>query len=261
MGQHSSIEEQDRSGDSSRISTGFAQLDEILGGGLKGRRLYVIGARPAMGKTSLAISMALAACEMGRKVLYYNIDTDPEKFMARVSVLKEDYSPNGKTINGIPNLYVVNTHDIPVEMIGESVNGREPEDADMIIADYMQLIGISPENMTEAYDFNHESYEYICSKLKELATERNIPVILPVMLPRDLEKRIRTKKRPVLSDFRDFGAAADIADTVLFIYREGYYNINSDNVNTGEICVAKNDGGDTGTCILGYDRDRGRFTS
>ncbi len=229
------------------ISTGFHDLDQSLGGGLQDGFLYVLGGRPAMGKTSFALNLTSNICEQGKKVLYYSLEMNGENLIKRLIMLesmndKAEYDDAVRKIKGY-RLLVNDDSETLVEVIGAYTEGdtggdpeRDEDDADLIIIDYLQLL----RTFEDKNDPEHDKLEYICRKLKEKAMERQIPVILLTNLSRTLEKRKIKNRRPLLCDLHECDPAAVYADVVMFLYRDEYYDPDTELKSIAEVRIAKN---------------------
>ncbi len=235
------------------ISTGFPRLDSLLGGGFLRGGMYILGARPAVGKSTFAIRLA---DQIQGKCLFVSLEMTAEQINAkRVSSLTGISSAqllagqvSEKDWEGIAmatgilhgkSVYMNDRYDLTVQQIHALC--RSIPDLQAVIIDYLGLIQPASRG-TGTY----ESISQISRELKRMAISLNIPVICLCQLSRKIEER--RDKRPMLSDLRDSGAIEQDADGVLFLYREDYY--------TGErapggasvvgLSVAKNRHGRTG---------------
>ena len=247
------------------IATGFTDLDMLLTG-LHPMSLYVIGARPSMGKTALALSMAhnvasyqklpvlVFSLEMGRMEIaqrLMGLEARADSSRMRTGNLHEDEwtrISNSMLAMGDAPMYI---DDNPAATIMD-IRARARRVASrmgnlsMIVVDYLQL-------MTGRTRTDNRQVEVadISRGLKVLARELECPVLAISQLSRNLESR--QNKRPMLADLRESGAIEQDADVVMFIYRDEVYNPgNDDTAGTAEIIVAKNRNGPTRTVSLAF---------
>lgn len=241
------------------IPTGLDQLDSVLGGGMQDGYLYLLGARPAMGKTALALNIVCHAIENGIKVTYYSLDMNKEKLierllymLAKIPFPKPDSSlceeGKNKLIAASEKIYqaefVVNDRRISVdEIYWKKECEPDYEDSQLIIVDYLQLLNTHILKEKRDNDNIQNEMEYICKSLKDLARDANVPVLVLSQLSRACERRL--DHRPILSDFRESAAIEEVADAVMFLYRDDYYNRDSELKCIAEVNVAKNK---TGYC-------------
>lgn len=258
------------------ISTGYRQLDRTLSG-LNKSDLIIVGARPAMGKTSFALNLALNVATKGRKVLFFSLEMTKEQLASRVismharikglkmrnGLLDEDdwirLSASADALNNTP-LYFDDTSNITVNEMKAKI--LRLKDVDCVMIDYLQLMK-SP-NRTES---RVQEVSEITRQLKLMAKDLRIPVIVLAQLARGTEARGKSH-RPQLSDLRESGSIEQDADIVLMLYRDDYYSdTNSDEddedreVDKVEIIVAKNRHGPTGTIELGWNSEFTLFTA
>lgn len=262
-------ERNDRGAGLQGITTGFKAVDERTGG-LVNSDLIIIGARPSMGKTALAINMAVAAARAGVSVYVFSCEMSSEQIMDRIvsSVgsipLKavrnasclgdENYvkvTPAFEIIKGLP-LYI---DDSPAMHINElrrrARMHKRKHGLGAVYVDYLQLLkGDDKRNR------NNEVAQ-VSSGLKALAKELNIPVIALAQLNRDLGKR--ADKRPDLSDLRDSGQIEQDADAIFFLHRDDYYNQDRDPTYMAELIMKKFRNGETGTDWLRTELHYSRF--
>lgn len=258
------------------ISTGYRQLDRTLSG-LNKSDLIIVGARPAMGKTSFALNLALNVATKGRKVLFFSLEMTKEQLASRVismharikglkmrnGLLDEDdwirLSASADALNNTP-LYFDDTSNITVNEMKAKI--LRLKDVDCVMIDYLQLMK-SP-NRTES---RVQEVSEITRQLKLMAKDLRIPVIVLAQLARGTEARGKSH-RPQLSDLRESGSIEQDADIVLMLYRDDYYsdtNPDEDDedreVDKVEIIVAKNRHGPTGTIELGWNSEFTLFTA
>ena len=236
-------------------------LDKI--NGLSKSDLILLAARPGMGKTSFALNVALnVAKASGKAVAVFSLEMSKEQLVTRV-LSNEALVENGRLISG--NLREsdwvkiaeaastlsrtdIKIDDNPLLTVADmNAKCRRIENLGLVVIDYLQLMtsaggkGYSGENRQQAVSD-------ISRMLKIMAKELQVPVLCLSQLSRANEKR--DDKRPMLSDLRESGAIEQDADIVLFLYRDDYYNEDSEKHNIAECIVAKNRHGETGKVEL-----------
>ena len=243
------------------LSTGLRDLDTKING-LNKSDLLLIAARPAMGKTSFALNIglnvakkykstvAVFSLEMSREQLAMRL-LSGESFVDSQKLLTGKLSDEewGKLAMASASLSQtdIRVDDNPSITVAEmNAKLRRVDDLGLVIIDYLQLMtgsgyGKASENRVQVVG-------EISRSLKIMAKELNVPVICLSQLSRAVESR--TDKRPIMSDLRESGAIEQDADCILFLYRDDYYNENSEEKNVAECIVAKNRHGETGTVKL-----------
>lgn len=241
------------------LSTGLRDLDKKING-LNNSNLIFIAARPGMGKTSLALNIALnVAKKSGKTVAIFSLEMSREELAMRL-ISGESYVDSQKLATGRLSeddwvkiglaSSALSATDIRVDdnpsITVASINAkcRRLENLGLIVIDYLQLMtsagfdgGRSDNRVNVVSD--------ISRALKIMAKELNVPVICLSQLNRGTEAR--QDKRPMLSDLRESGSIEQDADSVIFLYRDDYYNEESEKKNVVECIVAKNRHGETGT--------------
>ena len=256
------LEELAESGsDIAGLSTGLFDLDHKING-LNKSDLLLIAARPGMGKTSLALNIALNVAKSTEKtVAFFSLEMSREQLATRL-LSNESFVDNQKLTTGkldeedwaklslassALSQTDIRVDDNPAITVAEmNAKCRRLNNLGLVVIDYLQLMtaaapGKSAENRVTVVS-------EISRALKIMAKELNVPVICLSQLSRANESR--TDKRPMLSDLRESGAIEQDADSVMFIYRDDYYNENSEEKNIAECIVAKNRHGETGTVKL-----------
>lgn len=255
------------------VATGYPALDSMLGG-LQPAELAVLAARPSMGKTALALCMALNAAKAGSKVLIYSLEMSREALVDRLicnisGVNSQVYRQRGlaeplqrRTRDAAGeitdlSLWIDDSSRLTVaEMRSKARRLQRTEGLDLVIIDYLTLISGARRGKMSTNDAVGE----VARELKQMAKELNIPVLVLSQLSRSVESRER--KHPQLSDLRDSGEIEQVADVVLFIYRADYYERDSQKLTgQAEIIVAKQRNGPIGTIRLDYDQGCNRFTA
>lgn len=247
------------SGKITGIPTGFTDFDNKTTG-LQPSDLILIAARPSMGKTAFALnvvqnasirknlSTAIFSLEMSKEQLVNRLISseamlDSQKI--RMGNLRDDDWP--KIIDGVAtlsksNLYIDDTSGISVTEIRNKCRKLKLEKGlDLVVIDYLQLMSGKGES-------RQQEISNISRQLKSIAREINTPVIALSQLSRACEQR--SDHRPMLSDLRDSGAIEQDADVVVFLYRDEYYNPDTELKNKAEVIIAKQRNGPTGTVNL-----------
>ncbi len=243
------------------LSTGLHDLDRKISG-LNKSDLLLIAGRPGMGKTSLGLNIALnVAKKYPKTVAFFSLEMSREQLALRL-LSNESFLDNQKLVTGqltdedwaklsIASSALSQTDirvdDNPSITVAEmNAKCRRLDDLGLVLIDYLQLMTAAAPGKTGENRVNVVSE--ISRALKIMAKELNVPVICLSQLSRANESR--TNKRPMLSDLRESGAIEQDADSVMFIYRDDYYNENSEEKNIAECIVAKNRHGETGTVKL-----------
>ena len=244
------------------LSTGLHDVDRKING-LNKTDLLLIAARPGMGKTSMALNIALNVAKKypGKAVVFFNLEMSREQMAMRL-LANESFVDLQKLVTGqlteedwgklsIASSALSQTDirvdDNPTITVAEmNAKCRRIENLGLVFIDYLQLMtsaapGKTSENRVTVVG-------EISRALKIMAKELNVPVVCMSQLSRANESR--TDKRPMLSDLRESGAIEQDADSVMFIYRDDYYNKDSEEKNIAELIVAKNRHGETGTVKL-----------
>jgi len=256
------------------VPTGFTLLDRMLGG-LQKSDLLILAARPGMGKSSLALSMALnAARRNNARVAYFSLEMGNEQLVQRLLSMEtaidshrlrmgdinEDEWPillEAANMLGAAPIFIDDTPGITVNDLRTKARRLYAEHGlDLLIIDYMQLMTGSAGGFGRNENRQQE-ISYISRSLKSLARELNVPVIALSQLSRAVEAR--SDKRPMLSDLRESGSIEQDADVVLFIYREDYYLEDSDRQNIADVIVAKHRHGSTGNVSLYFRKELTQF--
>ncbi len=256
------------------ISTGIGDLDRTITG-LNRTDLILLAARPGMGKTSFALNIAKNAAVRGKKrVVFFSLEMSREQLASRLlssealisgttlrtgKLTKDEWSRliPASDVLGAADMYLDDTPGLTVPAIKAKL--RRLKNVDLVIIDYLQLMSGARRTDNRVQEISE-----ITRNLKIMAKELNVPVITLSQLSRESEKR--ADHRPQLSDLRDSGSIEQDADIVLFLYREGYYDKNTEensdtDKNSGECLVAKNRHGETGTISLHWQGEFMRFTS
>jgi len=249
--------------------SGFAGVDALTSG-LNKSDLIIIAARPGMGKTSYVMNIATnVACKSGKEVVVFNLEMSAEQLATRIlstesrvdsNKLRNGRIETGDWVNlaeaaaylcGLP-LYIDDSASMTVQQMKAKL--RRTKNLGLVIIDYLQLMDSSSRS-----DNRVQVISEMTRQLKVMAKELSVPVILLSQLSRGVEGR--QDKRPMLSDLRESGSIEQDADIVMFLYRDAYYNKESQRQNIAECIVAKNRHGETGTVELIWDGQHTRFTT
>lgn len=256
------------------IPTGFIDLDYKLSG-LQPSDLVLIAARPSMGKTAFVLNIAqYVAFKKEKSVALFSLEMSKEQLVNRLFSLESQVdSQNLRTGNlkdsewekliegagiiGRSNLIIDDTPGISVSELRSKCRKYKLEhQIQLIIIDYLQLMSGSLGGRPES---RQQEISEISRSLKALARELNVPVIALSQLSRAVESR--PDKRPMLSDLRESGAIEQDADVVMFIYRDEYYNKDSEYKKQAEIIIAKQRNGPIGTVHLAWLADYTKFAN
>ncbi len=245
------------------LSTGLHDLDKFING-LNKSDLMLLAARPAMGKTSLALNIALNVAKKNPKktVAVFSLEMSKEQLVTRLlsnesfvdskklttgQLTVEDWTKIGIASSALSQVDL-RVDDNPSLSVAEmNAKCRRIDSLGLVVIDYLQLM-TSAGTKTAANENRQQIVSDISRSLKIMAKELNVPVLCLSQLSRANESR--QDKRPMLSDLRESGAIEQDADEVLFIYRDDYYNKNSPEQNVAEVIVAKNRHGEVGTVKL-----------
>ena len=253
------------------LTTGLSAIDGKING-LNKSDLLLLAARPGMGKTSLALNIALnAAKASGKTVAVFSLEMSRDQLVTRL-IASEGLIENTRLVTG--NLREsdwqkiaeaastlsrldIRIDDNPLLTVADmNAKCRRLDNLGLVVIDYLQLMtsaggkGYSGENRQQAVSD-------ISRMLKIMAKELQVPVLCLSQLSRANEKR--EDKRPMLSDLRESGSIEQDADIVMFIYRDDYYNEDSEKRNIAECIVAKNRHGETGKVELRWMPDYTTF--
>ena len=244
------------------IATGFTELDYKLTG-LHPAELILVAARPAMGKTAFVLNIAqYAAFKDNHAVAMFSLEMSKEQLVTRLMASESMVdSPQirtgdlrdsdweklleGAALIGNSKLIIDDTASSLAEIRSKCRKYKQTYDIDMVVIDYLQLMSGSNTRRNES---RQQEISEISRALKVLARELNIPIIALSQLSRAVEAR--QDHRPMLSDLRESGAIEQDADVVMFLYRDEYYNPDTEKKNIAEVIVAKQRNGATGSIEL-----------
>ena len=247
------------------LPTGFGVLDDKMNG-LNRSDLVLLAARPGMGKTSMALNLALnVARSSGQAVAVFSLEMSREQLVTRIlsnqatvenqRLVTGNLREQGLFLSGLDILI----DDNPLLTVADmNAKCRRIDNLGLVVIDYLQLMASSG---TKGY--SGESRQQVVSDisrmLKIMAKELQVPVLCLCQLSRANEKR--EDKRPMLSDLRESGAIEQDADIVMFLYRDDYYNEDSEKRNIAECIIAKNRHGETGKVELAWSPQYTTFSS
>ncbi len=254
------------------IATGFTDLDGMTAG-LQPSDLIIVAARPAMGKTALALNIAETAALRGKKaVAVFSMEMSASQLAFRLisslgrinqqhlrtgDLAEEEWPRVTSAISMLTEakIFIDDTPALsPGDLRARARRLKREHDLGLIVIDYLQLMQVPGNKENRATEISE-----ISRGLKALAKELDIPVIALSQLNRSLEQR--TDKRPLMADLRESGAIEQDADVILFIYRDEYYNPESPEKGTAEIIVGKQRNGPTGVVKLAFLGQYTKFES
>lgn len=255
------------------LRTGFTDLDELTGG-LQRSDLLILAARPAVGKTSLALNIAQnAATESQARVVIFSLEMSRDQLMQRMLSTHTGIDMQSLRLGDIQDtalqtitealgelsklhIWVDDTPDISImEMRSKCRRMQAEHGIDLVIVDYLQLMA-----GTVRRDGNRvQEVSEISRGLKHLARELNVPVIALSQLSRAVEGR--SSHVPMLSDLRESGSLEQDADIVMFIYREELYDPETDKKGVAELHLAKHRNGPTGVVPMRFFKSTTKFAN
>lgn len=255
------------------VRTGYKDLDNMTAG-LQRSDLIVLAARPAMGKTTLVTNLAYNVATIAKQpVLFFSLEMSKEQLVDRMladasgvnawnirtgNLSDEDFTKLSEAMGEMAEapIYIDDTPGLSVlEMRTKARRAMHDQPLGLIIVDYLQLMQASGRS-----DGNRvQEVSEISRGLKLIARELNVPVIALSQLSRSVESR--PDKKPMLSDLRESGSIEQDADIVMFIYREAYYNPETDRQNITDLIIAKHRNGPVGSVELYFHPERLRFMS
>ncbi|MCI9155466.1 MAG: replicative DNA helicase [Lawsonibacter sp.] len=255
------------------LSTGLQDLDRAISG-LNNSDLILLAARPGMGKTSMALNILLdAGKRSGKKVAFFSLEMSREQLALRL-ISSECFIDNKKLVTGkltdedwesvaaaadsLNRSTILIDDDSSVTVADINAKCRRVDNLGLVVIDYLQLMQSAGGKTNTRGENRQQIVSDISRSLKIMAKELNVPVLCLSQLSRANESR--QDKRPMLSDLRESGAIEQDADIVLFLYRDGYYNRESETPNLAECIIAKNRHGETGTVELQWTPEFTTFT-
>ena len=244
------------------LSTGLSAIDRKIMG-LNRSDLILLAARPGMGKTSMALNVALNVARSSEKtVAIFSLEMSKEQLASRILSVESlvdnyrlktgelnetDWEKIAAAVVTLSHMDILLDDDPLLSVADMNAKCRRLDNLGLVVIDYLQLMS-SSGNRSRANENRQQVVSDMSRMLKIMAKELDVPVICLSQLSRANEKR--DDKRPQLSDLRESGAIEQDADIVMFLYRDDYYNEDSEKHNIAECIVAKNRHGETGTVEL-----------
>lgn len=257
------------------IPTGFKDLDNILAG-LQRSDLFILAARPSMGKTAFSLGLAHSiALKAQEPVLIFSLEMSKEQLVDRMlatesgvdawalrtgNLTDTDFEKIGHAMGALSEaqIYIDDTPGITVsDLRTKARREAHVRPLGLIIVDYLQLM--SGGSRFAGQSNRVQEISEISRGLKGIARELNVPLIALSQLSRSVESR--TPQIPQLQDLRESGSIEQDADVVAFLYREDYYNPESERKNIMDVFIRKHRNGPTGAVELYFDREKQRFRS
>lgn len=257
------------------VPTGFKDLDNILAG-LQRSDLFILAARPSMGKTALALNLAHSVSITAKQsVLVFSLEMSKEQLVDRLLAMESgvdawalrtgnltdsDFEKIGQAMGSLSEaqMFIDDTPGITVsDLRTKARREAHKQPLGLIIVDYLQLM--SGGSRFGSSENRVQEISEISRGLKGIARELNVPLIALSQLSRSVENR--SPQIPQLADLRESGSIEQDADVVAFIYREDYYNPETERKNITDILIKKHRNGPTGTVELYFDREKQRFRS
>lgn len=253
----------------SGVPTGIHDLDKLTNGFQKSD-MIILAARPSMGKTALALNMALGAAKRGKVVAIFSLEMSKAQLGNRLLSLESGISSqdlntghlNKADLSDLVDaserledlkLYIDDTAGLRIlEMRSKLRRLKHEHGLDLVVLDYLQLMqGGQQEN-------RQQEISEISRSLKAMARELEVPILALSQLSRNVE--LRAEKKPQLSDLRESGSLEQDADIVMFLYRDEYYNRDdAESQNIAELIIAKNRNGPTTNVKLQFNKEIMRF--
>ncbi len=245
------------------LSSGLRDLDMKING-LNKSDLLLIAARPAMGKSAFALNIGVnVAKKYDKTVAIFNLEMSKEQLVMRLlasesfielqklttgKLSEEEWTKLSMAASSLSQTDIRIDDNPSVTVADINAKCRRLDNLGLVIIDYLQLMQGSGYGKGSSGDNRVTIVGEISRSLKIMAKELNVPVVCLSQLSRAVESR--TDKRPILSDLRESGAIEQDADSVMFLYRDEYYNENTEDKGLAECIVAKNRHGETGTVKL-----------
>src|SRR5690625_588266 len=258
-------------GDITGIPTGYRDLDRMTSG-FQQNDLIIIAARPSVGKTAFALNIAQnVATKSQENVAIFSLEMGAEQLVSRMlcaegdidsqrlrtgNLEEDDWGKLAMAMGSLSNagIYIDDSPGIRVSEIRSKRRRLKQEHGlGMIIIDYLQLI----QGSGRTIENRQQEVSEISRSLKGLARELNVPLIALSQLSRGVEQR--QDKRPMMSDLRESGSIEQDADIVGFLYRDDYYDAESEQQNIIEIIISKQRNGPTGTVELAFVKEYNKF--
>ena len=254
------------------VSTGFADLDRMTNG-LQKSDFILVAARPSMGKTAFALALVrYAALKKNLPVAVFSLEMSNEQLVNRLLAMESRVDAqdirrgelddsqwealmDSSDVIGNSKIIIDDTPGISVtELRSKCRKYKLEHDIQMVVIDYIQLMS-SGKNI----DSRQQEVSDISRALKQIARELQVPVVILSQLNRSVDNR--QDHRPMLSDIRESGAIEQDADVIMFLYRDDYYNPDTEEKNIAEVIIAKQRNGPVGTVKLAWQPKYTKFVS
>lgn len=251
------------------IPSGFQQLDQMTSGFQNGD-FIVLAARPSMGKTALAMCVALEAARSGFATGIFSLEMSAEQLTLRLlsaesgighhnirnaTISSDEWVDLTNVAAQLAEMKVFIDDTAMLNIMDLRAKARKlkmEHGLQFLVIDYLQLL-----HSTKKHENRHQEISDISRSLKALAKELNIPIIALSQLSRAVDSRM--DKRPMLSDLRESGAIEQDADLIMFIYRDVVYNPETENPASAELIIGKQRNGPTGTVFMNFIRELTKF--
>lgn len=263
-----------RKGDVTGIPTGFLELDRMTAG-FQRNDLIIVAARPSVGKTAFALNIAQnVAIKTNENVAIFSLEMGAQQLVMRMlcaegnidaqrlrtgKLEETDWQKLTMAMGSLSNagIYIDDTPGVRINEIRAKCRRLQQERGlGMILIDYLQLI---QGNSSKGSENRQQEVSEISRTLKAIARELQVPVIALSQLSRGVESR--QDKRPMMSDIRESGSIEQDADIVAFLYRDDYYDKESEKQNIIEIIIAKQRNGPVGTVELAFVKEYNKFVN
>jgi replicative DNA helicase len=257
------------------VPTGYKDLDDMLAG-LQRSDLFVLAARPSMGKTAFVLNLAHKIATLAKEpIVIFSLEMSKEQLVDRLlsmesgvdgwalrtgNLTDDDFERLGNAMGtlGEAPIYIDDSPSITIaELRTKAKREAHKRPLGLIIVDYLQLMSGGPRFSGQSNRVQEISE--ISRGLKAIARELNVPLIALSQLSRSVESR--SPQIPQLADLRESGSIEQDADVVAFLYREEYYNPETDKKNIMEVLIKKHRNGPTGNVELYFERDKQRIRS
>jgi replicative DNA helicase len=260
-------------GELTGVDTGFMDLNNMTGG-LHGGDLIIVAGRPSMGKTAFAINIGANNCKNGGVTDIFSLEMPEKQLVKRMLSSigniegskwqnpyrlfnEQDHQKAADAIR-VYEEWDIYIHDEPRQTLADiratirKTQKKHPNQKHLVVIDYLQLITIIGK-----YERHDLAIGSITKELKQIARQFDVPIILLSQLSRGVEQR--QDKRPMQSDLRDSGSIEQDADVIMFLYRDDYYDKESQNKNIVEVILAKQRNGPVGTIQLAFAKEYSKF--
>jgi len=257
------------------LTTGLHDLDHAIMG-LNNSDLILIASRPGMGKTSLALNIALNATKASQKtVAFFSLEMSCEQLTVRLlssescidskklhtgrRLKPEEWCSLAEATKSLSATNILINDDESVAVSDMNAQCRRIPNLGLVIIDYIQLVQSASSSGRHGSKNKSRVVSEISRKMKSMAKELNVPIICLSQLPHTIDSR--QHKKPMLSDFRNYGSIEKYFDIIIGLYRDFYYNTECENPDIAECIILKNRRGETGTVELKWQPEYTTFSS